>query len=38
MGVSFSNRYSTTYLDDMAFPPTGGLVEGGGGLFPPSGD
>lgn len=35
MGVSFSNRYSTTYLDDMAFPPTGGLVEGGGGAFPP---
>ena len=38
MGVSFSNRYSTTYLNDMAFPPTGGLVEGGGGLFLPSGD
>ena len=33
MGVSFSNRYSTTYLDDMAFPPTGGLVEGGKGGF-----
>lgn len=38
VGVSFSNRYSTTYLDDMAFPPTGELVEGGGGLFLPSGD
>ena len=35
MGVSFSNRYSTTYLDDMAFPPTGGLVEGPRGAFPP---
>ena len=38
MSVSFSSRYSTAYLDDMAFPPIGGLVEGGGGLFPPSGD
>ena len=41
MGVSFSPRYSTAYLDDMAFPPTRGLVGGRGGggrgAFPPIG-
>ena len=31
MGVSFSPRYSTAYLDDMAFPPNQGIGGGEGG-------
>ena len=34
MGVSFSNRYSTTYLED-GFSSHRGIGGGGRGAFPP---